>query len=116
MNTLPSFMCVPRPTDQTLDWLTRSLAREGMRVLRTFDLRLNTGLALDCPCAHHGTEECDCQMTVVLVYGKASHPVSLVLHSSDGKTWLSLVNNAHQRADPSLLMSIEQALRPNLLE
>lgn len=111
MNSLSSFLSIDRPCDQALDWLTRSLAREGLRVLRTFDLhdaRLAVG---DCPCPRHGMEACDCQMVVVSVYGKAVQPTTLILHGSDGQTWLSLVNNPLQRADPSLQPCIEQALR-----
>jgi hypothetical protein len=111
MNSLASFMSIHIPGDQALDWLARSLRREGMHVLQTFNLHLNTKLSLDCPCPHHGTEACDCQMVVVLVYAKASLPVTLVLHSSDGQTWLSLVNNPLQRAEASSLLQIEQALR-----
>lgn len=116
MNSLSSFLSVNRPWDQALDWLTRSLAREGLCILRTFDLH-DARLALgDCTCPKHGTEACDCQMMIVLVYGKGSQPATLVLHGSDGQTWLSLVNTPLQRADASVQSCIEQALRLNPLE
>lgn len=113
MNSLSSFLSIDRPCDQALDWLTRSLAREGLRVLRTFDLH-DARLALgNCLCPHHGTDDCDCQMVVVMVYGKATQPATLILHGNDGQTWLSLVNNPLQRADPSMQSCIEQALALN---
>jgi hypothetical protein len=116
MNSLFSLMSVNRPCDQALDWLSACLGREGMHLLRTFDLhdaRLAFG---DCSCPHHGTGQCDCQMVVVLVYGKAPQPATLVLHGSDGQTWLSIVNNPLQRPDPSMQSRIEQALRLSPLE
>jgi hypothetical protein len=36
-------------------------------------------------------EACDCQMVVLLVYGKENLPVSLVAHGHNGQTWFSLV-------------------------
>ncbi|MFH1906685.1 MAG: hypothetical protein ABIL11_04750 [Chloroflexota bacterium] len=57
---------------------------------------------------------CDCQMVVLLVYGSAPEPATLILHGNDGQTWLSLVNTPAQHADPSLQSSIEQALEANL--
>lgn len=111
MNSLSSFLTVDRPCDQALDWLTRSLTVEGLRVLRTFDLHAARLASGDCPCPHHGLEACDCQMVVVLVYGKAENPATLVLHGCDGQTWLSLMNNPLQRADPVVQSRIEQALR-----
>jgi hypothetical protein len=111
--TLSSSRSVNRPCDETLMWLSQSLSRNGLRVLRTFDLH-DARLGLEnCPCPHHGTDQCDCQMIVLLVYGKADEPVALILHGSDGQTWLSLVNNSIQHADRSIQLSIEQALQEN---
>jgi hypothetical protein len=115
MNSLASFLCIDHPCDQALDWLTRSLAGEGLRVLPTFDLhnaRIGPG---ECPCPHHGTAECDCQMVVVLVYGEAEHPATLFLHGSDGQTWFSLINTPVQHADARIQSAIEHALGSNPL-
>ena len=71
MNTLSFFLSINRPCDEALTWLNQSLLQSGLRVLRTFDLH-DARLGLhDCTCPNHGTEKCDCQMVVLLVYGKA---------------------------------------------
>lgn len=111
MNTLPSFLVLNRPCDEAFSWLSQALSQNGLRVLQTFDLHdARLGLK-DCPCPHHGTEQCDCQMVVVLVYGNAAEPATLILHGNDGQTWLSLVNNPLQHADPVIRLVIEQALQ-----
>lgn len=113
MNALSSFLPVNQSCDEAFDLLNQSLSRNGLRVLRTFDLH-DARLGLEgCPCPHHGTEQCDCQMIVVLVYGDATEPATLILHGNNGQTWLSLVNNSLQHADPSIQSAIEQALQQN---
>jgi hypothetical protein len=113
MNTLSSFLSINRPCDDALDWLSQSLSRKGLRVLRTFDLHDARGGLDNCPCPHHGTNQCDCQMVVLLVYGNAEEPATLILHGNDGQAWLSIVNNPLQHAAPSIQSSIEQALQLN---
>ena len=116
MNTLSSFLSVNRACDDVLNWLSLSLSCKGLRVLRTFDLHDARGGLDHCPCPQHGTNQCDCQMIVLLVYGNAEEPVTLILHGNDGQTWLSLVNNSLQHATPSIQLSIEQALQLNSSE
>lgn len=113
MNTLSSFLSVNQSCDEACNWLSQSLARNDLRVMRTFDLH-DARLELeDCPCPHHGTNRCDCRMVVLLVYGKAEEPVTLVLHGHDGQTWFSLVNNPLQHADPVIQSTIEGVLQKN---
>jgi hypothetical protein len=110
MNT-SLFLSVNQPCDETLRWTKEQLSQSNLRAVQTFDLQsARTGLH-DCPCPHHGTEDCDCQMVVVLVYGKAMDPATLILHGSDGQTWLSLVNNSNQPTDESIRSTIERALQ-----
>jgi hypothetical protein len=114
MNSLAPFFSADRPYDEVLPWLKRQLGRAGLRVMQTFDLRLTAHLNLTgCPCPHHGAEECDCQMMVLLIYGKERQPVTLILHGNSGQTWLSLIDRPDQRADSSIRMSIEKALQVN---
>jgi hypothetical protein len=49
-------------------------------------------------------------MVVLLVYGSASEPVTLLLHGNDGQTWLSIADNPRQKADAKLITTIRQAL------
>ena len=79
-------------------------------MLQTFDLH-NTAHALeDCPCPHHTTSECDCQMVVLLVYGEAVQPATLILHGNNGNTWVSVPDTAGQPVDTKLLAGIRKAL------
>jgi hypothetical protein len=82
----------------------------GLETLRTFDLQAAQHINTFCPCPHHGTGPCDCQMIVLLVYQGSRHPVSLVGHGYNDRTWLYLVDTPQQRADPYLEAKIRQAL------
>lgn len=106
------FLILEQPCDEAIAWVVSQAGEAGLRVMRTFDLQAARHDPADCPCPHHGTDQCDCQMVVMLVYGDDYQPVSLVAHSHDGKTWFSLVNTPQQRADPRLEASIRQALAP----
>lgn len=78
--------------------------------MQTFDLHAARAASHDCPCPNHETDECDCQMVVLLVYGKAEGPVTLILHGNDGQTWFSLADGLHQKSDMKLSIEIKQAL------
>jgi hypothetical protein len=67
------------------------MQQQGLRVIRTFDLHETRIAENACTCPNHGTEPCDCQLVVMLVYGKESPPASLVAHGYNGQTWFSLV-------------------------
>jgi hypothetical protein len=109
MNISP-FLSVNHPCDEALQWTKEQLSRVGMRAVQTFDLHTARAGLHDCSCPNHGTEECDCQMVILLVYGNAEQPATLFLHGNDGQTWLSIADNPQQRADSKLLAGIRQAL------
>lgn len=109
MNISP-FLSVNHPCDEALRWTKRRLSRAGLRAVQTFDLHSARAGLHDCPCPNHGTEACDCQMVILLVYGRAESPATLFLHGNDGQTWLSIADNPLQRADSKLLAGIRQAL------
>lgn len=107
---LSPLLSVPHPCEETVLRLQRRLLQDGFRALQTFDLQdARLGLE-DCPCPHHGTTECDCQMVVVLVYGKAPAPATLILHGYDGQTWVSLAEQAEQVADAHMVKAVRSAL------
>lgn len=93
-----------------LAWAMRRLSQAGLQVMRSFDLRAARAAHLDCSCPHHGTERCDCQMVVLLVYDRQKRPATLVAHSRDGRTQFALVDTPQQRLDPRLQAAIRQAL------
>jgi len=109
MNISP-FLSINHSCDKALPWTKKQLSQAGLRPIQTFNLHTARLALHDCPCPNHGTDECDCQMVVLLVYGKATEPATLILHGNDGQTWVSIADNPRQRADEKLINSIRQAL------
>jgi hypothetical protein len=108
-------MIMDKACGDAIDWATQELTAAGLQTLRTFDLQaahnVNTEHVFTCrPCPHYGKDPCDCQMIVLLVYQADRHPVSLVAHGYNERTWLYLVDTPQQRADPHLETTIRQAL------
>ena len=83
----------------------------GFQVVRSFDLKVARSAHIDCTCPHHGTEQCDCQMVVLLVYGQESPPVTLVAHGHDGQVQIALVDAPEQQPDSQLVSGIIRAIR-----
>ena len=88
MNISP-FLTVNHSCDKTLQWTSHQLQKAGLRSVQTFDLHTARIGSHECQCPNHGTEACDCQMVVLLIYGDTVEPVTLILHGNDGQTWLS---------------------------
>ena len=109
MNTSPS-LSVNQPCNEALQWTKKQLLQADLRTVQTFDLHTARVGLHGCPCPNHGTNDCDCQMVVLLVYGKNAEPVTLILHGNNGQTWVSIANDPQQRADAELIQSIQQAL------
>ena len=115
MNSFSPFFSADRSYDEVLPWLKQQLSDAGLRMMQTFDLRLTTSLQQgQCTCPHHGTDQCDCQMVVLLVYGNGPEPASLILHGNDGHTWLSLVDQPAQHAETKIVSTIQQALETHV--
>lgn len=91
----------------------RRLEQSSLQVVRSFDLKVARAAHVGCTCPHHGTEQCDCQMVVLLVYGQDGPPVTLVAHGHDGQTHIALVDTPEQRPAPQLVEAILQAMLPN---
>ena len=108
--SLPPFLTVDLSCDMALQMTKRKLSRAGLRALQTFDLHAARAGLHECACPNHGTEDCDCQMVVLLVYGNAEQPITLFLHGNDGQTWLSIADSPPQRVDPKLVAQIRVAL------
>ncbi len=104
------FLMLEHPSDEAIAWVVSQVNGVGLQVMRTFDLQMARHDPPDCPCPHHGTDRCDCQMVVLLIFGEDYQPISLVAHCYDGRTWFSLVDTPQQRADPRLEKAIRQAL------
>jgi hypothetical protein len=49
-------------------------------------------------------------MIVLLVYGEAAEPATLILHGNNGQTWVSVTDDPAQRTDKKLITSIRHVL------
>lgn len=110
MNISP-FLSTSHPCDQTLQRTIRQLSQVGLRPVQTFDLHTARTELHDCSCPNHGTEQCDCQMVVLLVYGKTVEPVTLILHGNNGLTWFSIAESTRAGSDPNLPDQIKLVLQ-----
>lgn len=109
-------LVLPQNCEQATRQTEAALGHAGLRVVRSFDLRQVNGLPDDCDCPYHGTGLCDCQMVVLLVYGEAATPATLVAHGRNGKSWLTLVDSPEQRPLPDLAQRITTALQSNIIK
>ena len=116
--TTPSFLTVDIPCDLALQMVKQKLSQAGLRALQTFDLQTARLAQQECACPHHGTEDCDCQMVVLMVYGETADvstplntsPVTLILHGNDGQTWFSLADDPYQISNAKLAAEIKHVL------
>jgi hypothetical protein len=119
MNSTSLFATIEKPGEEIISWTIQLLEKAGLRVIRTFDLREARLSHPNCPCPHHGTEECDCQMSVLLIYHQNQTPASLLIHSFQETTWLYLVATPEQPVQHGLENMIRGILAqpvPNAVE
>lgn len=110
MSTLNPYMTLTYPFPDVLSWTTRQLSKLGLQVEQTFDLQVARLSHVGCPCPHHGTDQCSCQMVVLLIRGENKDPLTLILHGNDGQTNISIVNYTGKRPDTNLHEAIRLAL------
>ena len=114
MSTLMPFLVLDQTCDQVLVWVSQQLTSASFRVVQTFDLQVARLAHPDCPCPHHGTNDCNCQMVVLLVYGKQDEPATLVIHGQDGRSWVSLAGPVGKRFNQHLEVVVRRALIPHI--
>ena len=102
------------PCDEALQLTKRLLVNAGLRPVQTFDLNAARSLQHVCSCPNHGTDDCDCQMVVLLVYGKQGDPATLVIHGQDGRSWVSLAGPVGKRFNQHLEVVVRRALIPHV--
>jgi hypothetical protein len=110
MSALLPFLALNQNRDQVEAWVNDKLTSAGFRVVPTFDLQAARSAHPECPCPHHGTDECNCQLVVLLVFGRQKDPATLMLHGQDGKTWISLASSIEARSHQNLESSIRHML------
>lgn len=97
--------------DEAVKTITEALSGHGFYTLRSFDLRsAMTACEVGCECPHHGTEKCDCQFVVLLIYGAAAEPITLTTHSHNNQTRVQIVRDATTIPDPQLVEQVTAAL------
>ena len=110
MSSLLPFLTVNQTCEHADKSVRATLTSAGMQIVQTFDLQIARLAHPDCSCPHHGTEQCSCQLVVLLVYGKQQDPATLVLHGQDGKTWISLATPPETRSRHNLESSVRHLL------
>jgi len=108
-------LAVNRACHEVIPVLQGALRAAGLRVEQSFDLRSALAAVPACTCPHHGTARCDCQYNVLLVYGHASMPVSVIVHGHDDRCWIALADYSGAGAIAELAAQITQALAALLL-
>lgn len=96
--------------DEAVGLLRQRLSQAGLASIASFDLRSAGIPSLDCPCPHHGTADCDCQMVVLLVFGLSKSPATLVAHGYEGRTLFSLEQASGTSGSPDLAAQLRTML------
>ena len=102
MSILSPFLTVEQNSEQTLRLVSETLTEAGFRAVQTFDLQTARRAHLECQCPNHGTTNCNCQLVVLLVYGKQDDLATLILHSEEGTTGISLATPASEQDTQNL--------------
>lgn len=105
-----TFLSLALPCETAIRVVTGCLNAQGMKVVRSFDLRSACATFPDNVCPHHGTSPCDCQLVVLLVYGKQPGPASLVMHGHRMQTEIQLAVSPEMKTAPGLISGIYEAL------
>ena len=101
------------PCEQTIALLSSTLARHGICLERSFDLRNALHDHSDCPCPYHGHAQCTCQYVVLLVYEPAAAvpPAVITAHECDGFTRVRVAaSEPSGNLSWSLLAALDEAL------
>lgn len=110
MSALLPFLTLEQTCEQTDRWVREKLTQAGLRVVPTFDLQIARLAHPECECPNHGTEQCSCQMVILLVYGKQEDPATVVMHGQDGKTCISMATPMETRSRQTLESSVRHML------
>ncbi len=78
MSQTKQLLTIPQECEAAVAQIIERLKSDGLQVIRSFDLKTARMAHTECTCPHHGTEQCDCQMVVLLVYEGTGQPITLV--------------------------------------
>lgn len=105
-------MVFDRQCNQVIAETSRLLTNSGLTVMESFDLQVARANHTGSTCPHHGTEQCSCQLAILLVYGEDTYPASLMLHGFDNVTEISLIEMPGQKVSLDVKEKINSALVP----
>jgi hypothetical protein len=96
------FLIREQTCDDAVVWMVEQMQQAGLKVMHTFDLQVARHDQIVCPCPHHGTDQCDCQLVVLLVYWENYTPITIIAHGYNHQTRFMIVDNPQQHAEPIL--------------
>lgn len=106
------FLILEQPYDIAINLVMQQVISLGFQASTTFDLQEARHAHANCACPHHGTEQCDCQLVVILIYGHAPRPATLIAHGHENKTWFSLVDSFLPHSSQHLETLLLRTLSP----
>ena len=112
MSTLMPFLVLDQSCEQTLTWVNEKLAGASLHLTQTFNLQVARLAHPDCLCPQHDSSSCDCQMLVLLVYGKQEIPSTLIIQGKDSRCWISLPGPFGKHSNQHLDVVIRRMLIP----
>ena len=105
------FLVLELPNDIAIDLMMQQIRSLGFQVSTTFDLQEARHSHVNCACPHHGTQQCDCQLVILLIYGNGPRPATLIAHGQEGKTWFSFGDSFPQHSSQHLETLLLRTLR-----
>jgi len=110
MSIQTPYLTLSKPFDEMLAWATRQLEDFGFQIEQTFDLQVARQSHIGCPCPHHGTDQCSCQMVILLVRKQGSDPTTMVLHGNNEQTNFTLIKQINGQPDHNLESHLSESL------
>jgi hypothetical protein len=110
MSQITKLLTTSLDSEAAVAKVIQRLSDDGLQVVRSFDLKNARLSHTHCVCPYHGTEQCDCQMIVLLVYEQQGQPLTMVVHSRNGQTHIELVETPQQRPERYLKTTVLKAL------
>jgi hypothetical protein len=99
-----------------VDQLTNVFKESGLQVIQSFDLQTAISAYSGCHCPHHGSEKCDCQMIMLILYREEDEPIRLVAHGKDGTTHLGVIDNPQRKGIEKIVYLLKRTFSSNQFE
>lgn len=110
MNQTTKLLSLNLNSEAAVERIMDRFKKDGLQVIRSFDLQSAKAAHVDCSCPRHATNDCNCQLVVMLVYDRLGTMVTLVAHSNDEQTHFVLVEFPNRIEEQGLKNKVMQAL------